>query len=90
MLNLVVTSQFKKDYKKVRKQGKNIESLNQLMQKILRQEELPRKYKDHSLVGNFRGRRECHLTPDWLLIYRIDGEDAVFERTGSHSELLKL
>ncbi len=89
MLNLVVTTQFKKDYKKIRRQGKKIEALNDLMGMIVEQKEIPQKYKDHSLVGNLRGRRECHISPDWLVIYRIEGDDVIFERTGSHSELLK-
>jgi mRNA interferase YafQ len=50
---------------------------------------LERKYKDHKLKGRFKNRRECHIEPDWLLIYKIEGETIFFERTGSHSELFK-
>ena len=45
------------------------------------------KYREHSLIGNFIGRRECHIEPDWLLIYKIDNDNIIFERTGSHSDL---
>jgi len=50
---------------------------------------LPPKYRDHRLSGRWRKHRECHITPDWLLIYRIQGDDLILERTGSHSELFR-
>ena len=54
---------------------------------LVLQNTLPKKYKDHSLIGNWRGHRECHIKPDWLLIYRIQEQELNLERTGSHSEL---
>lgn len=87
MLDVVYTSSFKKDYKRIKKQGKNLEIINSLIQKLMMNSPLEKKYKDHLLIGNFKNKRECHLNPDWLLIYEIDGNNLVLYRTGSHSEL---
>jgi mRNA interferase YafQ len=87
MLNPIRTKQFKKDYKKALRQGRNIEKLEAVMVKLTAQEQLEKRHKDHKLVGNFKDRRECHIEPDWLLIYKIEGDLIIFERTGSHSEL---
>ncbi len=88
MLKARFTSRFKRDYKKVKRQGRNIEVLKGLMVKLQRQEELESKYRDHTLVGNWKDCRECHLEPDWFLIYRIESGTIVFIRTGSHAEIL--
>jgi len=56
---------------------------------LINEEKLPRKYLDHGLVGSYVKRRECHIEPDWLLIYKLETEDIIFERTGSHSDLFK-
>lgn len=90
MLDLAYTSQFKKDVKKKRKQGSDLSKLDAIIT-LLRQEiELPPSNRDHALSGNFRGHRECHIEPDWLLIYRVDHSSLILTavRTGSHSELL--
>ncbi len=91
MLDVVWTSAFKKDYKKAIKQGKDISILDSIIRKISNEETLDEKFKDHSLVGNYKGYRECHISPDWLLIYSIQKDVLilVLSRTGSHSELFK-
>ena len=89
MLTLKTTTRFEKDYKKARKAGRDISRLKRVMAWIANEQPLPPELRDHKLIGNYRGRRECHLAGDWLLIYKIDGNTVVFERTGSHSELLR-
>ncbi len=88
-MNLVRTGQFKKDYKRVEKQGKDLEDLRSLLEALVQGKSLPRQYRDHTLSGRWEKHRECHIAPDWLLIYRIDGDDVILERTGSHSELFR-
>ena len=80
---------FRSDLDKAQKQRKNIAELKEVMDKLCKEIPLEPKYKDHPLKGNWIGRRECHLAPDWLLIYQIrDDEKAIyFERLGSHSDL---
>jgi len=82
-------TKFKKDVKLIIKQGKNLDLLKTVIENLMKGEELSSKYRDHSLIGNFANTRECHIQPDWLLIYRIDTEENVLHliRTGSHSEL---
>jgi mRNA interferase YafQ len=86
-LNIVWKGQFKKDYKRVKKQGKDLADLRSVVETLASRRPLSPKNRDHSLSGRWNKHRECHITPDWLLIYRIDGEDLILERTGSHSEL---
>jgi len=88
-LNLIYTTQFKKDYKKIKKQQKNLSKLTIVIEKLLSQQKLEPKYKDHLLSGNFKNHRDCHIEPDWILIYRITKEELILERTGSHSDLFK-
>lgn len=90
MRSLVVTTKFKKDLKKIKKQNKKIDKLTNIIEKLQKDEVLPESNCDHYLSGNWNGFRECHITPDWLLIYRKkDSEIHLLElvRTGSHSEL---
>jgi len=88
MLKPNYTKQFSKDLDKIKKSGqKEIEKLKTILTKLINQEPLDQKNKDHKLIGNYKGRRECHIEPDWLLIYLIEDETIIFERTGSHSEL---
>ena len=89
MLNIVYTTSFKKDFKKSSKQNKNLESLKELIQKLQSRSILELKYRDHPLSGNYKGKRDCHITPDWLLVYEIDGDNLVLHRLGSHSELFR-
>lgn len=88
MLKSQLGSKFKKDYKKAGKQGHEIAILKKVMTKLLNQEKLDSKFRDHDLIGNWKGCRECHLGPNWLLIYQINEDTIVFIRTGSHSEVL--
>ncbi|MGN1112196.1 MAG: type II toxin-antitoxin system YafQ family toxin [Acutalibacteraceae bacterium] len=83
------TAKFQKDLKRVQKRGYNISLLTEVIKKLADGEQLPEKNKDHRLQGNYAGCRECHITPDWLLVYEIDG-NALFlylTRTGTHSDL---
>ena len=83
------TTQFKKDFKLAMKRGLKIELLEKVITTLAMGEALPEKYKDHALTGNWVGHRECHVLPDWLLIYRIEDEVLVLtlSRTGTHSDL---
>lgn len=81
------TTQFKRDYKKMIKQGRDMEALTAVIAKLFRQEMLEPKYRDHQLSGNLRDFRDCHIGPDWLLLYQYDGDELVLSRTGTHSEL---
>ncbi|MSU06355.1 type II toxin-antitoxin system YafQ family toxin [Spirochaetales bacterium NM-380-WT-3C1] len=89
--DLQFTSQFKKDLKLAKKQNKDLGKLFEVIDILANGEILDAKYKDHSLTGNYRGTRECHVEPDWLLIYEIRGDVLVLMlyRLGSHSELFK-
>lgn len=88
-LTVKTTSLFKKDYKQAIKRGWKIELLDEVIEVIAMGNTLSEKYRDHELTGNWRGHRECHIQPDWLLIYRIDEDVLVLTltRTGSHSDL---
>ena len=83
------TSQFKKDYKAAIKRNLNISALQNVIRKIANGEKLEECYRDHTLSGQWSGHRECHIEPDWLLIYRIEKDVLVLtlSRTGSHSDL---
>lgn len=85
------TTQFKKDYKLAVKRGLKIDLLKDIIAALAMGEKLPEKNKDHPLTGNWVGHRECHILPDWLLIYRIEEEVLVLTlaRTGSHSGLFE-
>jgi len=88
-LNIHYTTQFKKDYKKIKKQNKDPDQLKAVIEKLVAGEKLEPKYRDHQLSGNWKDHRDCHIESDWILIYRIEDEDLILERTGSHSELFK-
>lgn len=90
MLVLTVTTQFKKDIKKMKKRSVKLEKLNFVINKLLTEQPLEPHYRDYALIGNYIiGFRECHIEPDWLLIYRVDKEQLILtaSRTGSHSDL---
>ena len=90
-LNIVWTNQFKKDYKHAIRRKKNIKLLDDIIRALSRGETLPAKNKDHALSGNWSGYRECHIQPDWLLVYRIEDHILVLtlSRTGTHSDLFE-
>jgi len=75
--------------KRVRKRGKDFDKLKAVIDVLVAGEELAARYRDHALVGNYRGARDCHIEPDWLLIYEIDEDELILIRTGSHSDLFK-
>ncbi len=88
-MNIHYTTQFKKDYKRISKQNKDLSKLRTVIEKLVTGQLLEPKYKDHQLSGNWKGHRDCHIQPNWILIYRITINDLYLERTGSHSELFK-
>lgn len=87
--NLRPTSRFQKDLKRVQRRGYDLTSLTEIIRQLSEGDALPDKNKDHSLSGNYSGCRECHITPDWLLIYEISDEELslYLTRTGTHSDL---
>ncbi len=86
---IVWTTQFKRDYKLAMKRHLRIDLLDDVIRMLSRGELLPEKYRDHALTGNWIGYRECHLLPDWLLVYRVEDDILVLTlvRTGTHSDL---
>jgi mRNA interferase YafQ len=83
----VYTRQFERDVKRTRKRGKPLEKLRIIAQALIEGKRLDPLQRDHRLVGDYQGRRECHIEADWLLIYKVESERVIFERTGSHSDL---
>ena len=81
------TAQFKKDLKWAKKQHKNLEKLFDAVSILANGDKLDESYHDHDLTGNYAGTRECHIEPDWLLIYKVSGNVVRFERTGRHADL---
>ena len=90
MLNLNQSNKFKKDYKLCKKRGYHMDLLQSVINTLRIPEPINAKNKDHSLSGNFVGKRECHISPDWLLIYQIIGNELYLVRTGTHSDLLNM
>lgn len=84
-----MSSKFKKDYKTIAKRGYDLNLLRDVVTILSNGEQLPEKYSDHTLKGDYAGYRECHVTPDWLLIYRIEKDILILAltRTGTHSDL---
>ena len=89
MLTPVYTRQFDRDVKRMKRQGKNLDKLKIIIRSLLREEQLDPIHRDHKLIGNWQGRRECHIESDWLLIYKYEIDRIIFERTGSHSDLFR-
>ena len=89
MLDIRYQSKFKKDFKRIQKRGYDIKLLQEVITILASRKQLPGKYKDHALSGDYAGTRECHITTDWLLIYEIDNDELILilMRTGSHSDL---
>ena len=87
MLKPSFTKQFDRDLKRMLKRGKEKDKIKLIVAKLINEERLEPKNKEHKLVGNYEGRRECHIEPDWLLIYKLEKEMIIFERTGTHSDL---
>lgn len=89
MLTIKYHTQFKKDFKKLKKRGLDVEKLRKVIEMLANSETLPKEYKDHPLIGNYNGYRECHIQPDWLLVYKIENNALILTlfRTGTHSDL---
>ena len=90
MLDVEYTSKFKKDFKTCVKRGYNMQLLQDVIDTLRIPESLPPKNKDHNLQGNFKKYRECHIAPDWLLIYNQTDKVLKLTRTGTHSDLLNM
>lgn len=91
MLDVISSNQFKRDLKLAKKRGFDISLLKEVVDILAREEKLDEKYKDHSLKGEYKDFRECHIEPDWLLVYRIEIDvlELFLFRTGTHSDLLE-
>ena len=87
MLNPVYTRQFEKDVRLMNRRGKNLEKLKVIIRTLLAEQSLDPIHRNHKLIGDWQGRRESHIESDWLLIYKLETDRLVFERTGSHSDL---
>ena len=89
LLELKKTTQFRKDLKRMVKRNLNIDSIDEIIQMLRERKTLDPKHRDHALTGDYAGFRECHIQPDWLLIYMIDGGNLILtaSRTGTHSDL---
>lgn len=89
MLTIKYQAAFKKDYKRIVKRGYDMRLLEKVIELLANQKPLPEKNRDHQLSGDCAGCRECHITPDWLLIYEVADEELILylTRTGSHSDL---
>ncbi len=89
MLTIKYHTLFKKDFKRIKKRGYDISRLEKIVELLANEVPLPEQFKDHNLTGNYNGFRECHIAPDWLLIYQVNNNELVLvlSRTGSHSDL---
>jgi mRNA interferase YafQ len=89
MLKATATTKFTKEVEVARKRGKDLSKLGNILKKLCNEEPLDPKHRNHRLKGNYNGRWECHIEPDWLLIYCKTNVEIIFERTGSHSDLFR-
>ena len=89
MLQVKYKNIFEKDIKRAKKRGLDLNKLKEVIKILVNDEPLPKKYRDHALVGHFAYHRECHIQSDWLLIYKKESSTIIFERTGTHSDLFK-
>ena len=89
MLKVKYHNSFKKDFKLIKKRGKDLSKLKYIINEIMNEKALDEKYRDHELLGKYKGFRECHIEPDWLLIYKIENKEltVILSRTGTHSDL---
>ena len=83
------TRQFEKDLKRMKRRGKEMDKLKILLRTLVSGKSPDRLLRDHALLGDWQGRRECHIEADWLLIYKTEADRIVFERTGSHADLFR-
>jgi len=89
MLKVFYATSFKRDFKQVKKRGYDVRLFEDVLCLLVKDEPLPKKYKEHMLKGKYTGQKECHITPDWLLVYKIDRGTLILTltRTGTHSDL---
>jgi mRNA interferase YafQ len=83
------TRQFSRDVKRMRKRGKDLDKLREVVRLLAEGTLLPANYRDHPLIGPWRPSRDCHIEADWILVYTADGDSLRLERTGTHSDLFK-
>jgi len=83
------TTQFKKDVKRMEKRGKKFAEFKEVIRELAAEETLEAKYRDHVLVGQYKGTRECHIEPDWLLVYELAESELTLVRTGTHTDLFR-
>jgi mRNA interferase YafQ len=88
-LALLTTTAFEKDLRRVEKQGKDLDKLEEVVDLLQTQQPLPPRCRPHALRGNWLGHRDCHVQPDWLLLYRVTETELILVRTGSHAELFE-
>lgn len=88
-LRIVTTAQFRRDYKRIKKRGYDLSLLEGVLDRLCAGQPLSASCRDHALAGSYKGFRECHVQPDWLLVYAIDGKRLILtaSRTGAHSDL---
>jgi mRNA interferase YafQ len=89
MLSPAYTNQFQKDLKLMVRRGKSADKFKHIAKRLIAQEFIEPRYRNHKLTGNYKDRWECHLEPDWLLVYKLSGNEIIFERTGTHSDLFE-
>lgn len=89
MLEPLYTNQFKRDLRLMVKRGKQAEKFKDVAEQLIEQKVLEQRYRNHRLSGEYQGRWECHLEPDWLLVYKLSETSIVFERTGTHADLFE-
>ncbi len=91
MLTIKYQKAFKKDYKVIKKRGYDVKLLGEVLKLLQEQKPLPERYRDHSLSGDWTGCRECHITPDWLLVYEVREKELLLylTRTGTHSDIFR-
>lgn len=89
MLTIKYQTAFKKDYKRIKKRGYDTRLLKKVIEMLAAGQELPGEYRDHALIGDYAGCRECHIAPDWLLVYEVIERELILylTRTGTHSDL---
>jgi len=88
---IVISSRFKKDVKRTKKRGKDLDKLEEIVGLLAQDQDLPTRCRPHKLIGNYEGFWECHIEPDWLLVYGINDEENTLDlaRTGTHSDLFR-
>jgi mRNA interferase YafQ len=89
MLAIRYTASFKKDFKRLQKRGYDVAKLRQVLERLGKGEPLEERCRDHSLRGSYAGARDCHIEPDWVLIYAVVGNELRLLRTGTHADLFK-